>query len=159
MNISNYKKKTKNLLLDKAYKAYKKLDKDSINTIAQNTKILVEKSNIPNKTKSTLKPSNPVPPRLYGLPKVHKPNISLRPIVSAIHSPTYNSSRFLTQTLQPLTGKSESHITNSTDFIKKDLFKKDSKNPTTSHKLACKFRRRIPFHTSSNKRQHNKDFT
>ncbi|KAG5339443.1 ALF aldolase, partial [Acromyrmex heyeri] len=103
MNTSDYKKKMKNLLLDKAYK---KLDKDPINIIAQNTKILVEKSNIP---------TNPLPPRLYRLPKVHKPNIPLRPIVSAIHSPTYNLSRFL----QPLTGKSESHITNSTDFIQK----------------------------------------
>ncbi|KAG5340239.1 INDY1 protein, partial [Acromyrmex heyeri] len=71
-------KKIKNLLSDKAYK---KLDKDPTNTIAQNTKILVEKSNIP------------------------------------LHSPTYNLSHFLAQTLQLLTGKSESHITNSTDFI------------------------------------------
>ncbi|KAG5339490.1 KPYK kinase, partial [Acromyrmex heyeri] len=75
-------KKIKNLFSDKAYK---KLDKDPTNTIAQNTKILVEKSNIPRKIKSTLKPTNPLPPRLFGLPKVHKPNI--RPIVSAIHSP------------------------------------------------------------------------
>jgi len=67
MNISDYKKKMKNLLSDKAYK---KLDKDPINTIAQNTKILVEKSNISSKTKSILKPTNS-PPRLYGLPKVH----------------------------------------------------------------------------------------
>jgi len=72
----------KNLLSDKAYK---KLDKDPSNTIAQNTKILVEKNNIPNKIKS--KSTNPLPLRLYGLSKVHKPNIPLRPI--AIHSPTY----------------------------------------------------------------------
>jgi len=68
MNISDYKKKMKNLLSDKAYK---KLDKDPINTIAQNIKILVEKSNISSKTKSILKPTNS-PPRLYGLPKVTK---------------------------------------------------------------------------------------
>jgi len=68
MNTSDYKKKMKNLLSDKAYK---KFDKDSTNTIAQN-KILVEKSNNPNKTKSILKPTNPLPPRLYGLLKVHK---------------------------------------------------------------------------------------
>ena len=40
MNTSDYKKKIKNLLSDKAYK---KLDKDPTNTIAQNIKILVEK--------------------------------------------------------------------------------------------------------------------
>ncbi|KAG5347990.1 KPYK kinase, partial [Acromyrmex charruanus] len=40
---------------------------------AHNTNILVKKSNIPSKIKSTIKPTNPLPPRLYGLPKVHKP--------------------------------------------------------------------------------------
>jgi len=91
MNTSDYKKKMKNLLLDKAYK---KLIKDPTNTIAQNTKILVEKTNIPSKTKSTLKPTNTLP-RLYGLIQVHKPNNPLRLIVSAIHFPTYNLFRFL----------------------------------------------------------------
>jgi len=68
MNTSDYKKEMKNLLSNKAYK---KLDKDPTNTIAQNTKILVEKSNIPNTIKLTLKSTNSLPPRLYGLPKVH----------------------------------------------------------------------------------------
>ena len=38
---------------------------------------------------------------------------------------------------------------------------KDPKNSTTSDRLACKFRRRIPFHTSSNKRhiKHNNSLT
>ncbi|KAG5348176.1 DEAF1 factor, partial [Acromyrmex charruanus] len=67
------------------------------------------------KKKMKIKPTNLLS-RLYGLPKVHKPNILLRPIVNATHSPTYNLACFLAQTLQPLTGKSESHITNSTDF-------------------------------------------
>jgi len=49
---------------------YKKLDKNPTNIIAQNTKTLMEKSNIPSKTKSTLKPTYPLPPKLYGLPKV-----------------------------------------------------------------------------------------
>ena len=45
--------------------ANKKLDKDPTSSIiAQNTKILVEKSNISSKIKSTLKPTNPLPPRL-----------------------------------------------------------------------------------------------
>ena len=48
MNTSDYKKKMTNLFSDKAYK---KLDKDLTNTIAQNTKILVEKNNISSKTR------------------------------------------------------------------------------------------------------------
>ncbi|XP_018054394.1 PREDICTED: uncharacterized protein LOC108691230 [Atta colombica] len=91
MNTSDYKKKMKNLLSDKAYK---KLDKNPTNIIAQN-KILVKKSNISSKTKSTLILMNPFPPRLYGLSKIYKQNIPFRLIVSAIHSLTYNLSCFL----------------------------------------------------------------
>jgi len=142
MNTSDYKKKIKNHFSDKAYK---KLDKDPTNTIAQNATILVEKNKIPCKTKSTLKPI-PLPPRLYGLPKVHKLNNSLRLIVSAIHFPIYNISRFLAQILQPLTGKFESHITNSTDFIQK--IQKIRLRPTD---LLVNFDIEA-FHTSPNKR-------
>ena len=57
----------KNLVSDKACK---KLDKDPTKTIAQNIKILEEKSNILSKI--NIKPINPLPSRLYELPKVHK---------------------------------------------------------------------------------------
>jgi len=130
MNTSDYKKKMKNLLSDKAYK---KLDKNPTNTISQNIKILVEKSNIPSKTKSILKSTNSLPPRLYGLSKVHKPNIPLRPIVSAIYFPTYNFSRFLTQTLQSLPGKFESH----NQF--NELHTKVTKNPIRFTDLLVSF--------------------
>jgi len=49
--------------------------------------IVEEKSNILSKTKSTLKFANPLPPKLYGLPKIHNRTFPLRPIVSTIHSP------------------------------------------------------------------------
>jgi len=69
MNMLDYRKKMKTLLLDKAYT---RLDKDPTNTIAQKTKILIENSNFPSKIKLTLKSTNSFPPRLYGLPKIHK---------------------------------------------------------------------------------------
>ena len=37
-----------------------------------------------------LKPSNTKAPRFYGRPKIYKPDMPLRPIVSAIGSPTYS---------------------------------------------------------------------
>jgi len=116
MNTSDYRKKMKTLLENKAYT---RLNKDPTDTIAQKTKTLIEKSNIPSITKTSLKPKNPLPPRLYGLPKIHKANIPLRPIVSAINSPTYDLSRFLAKELQCLIGKTKTHIINSTDFIQK----------------------------------------
>ena len=34
-------------------------------------------------------------PRIYGLPKIHKPNLPLRPLVSFIGSAVYELSKFL----------------------------------------------------------------
>jgi len=93
------------------------------NTIAQNTKILIEKSNIPSKTKSNIKNIYSDSSRLYGLPKVHKLNILLRPMLVP-YSPRQLIPLPSTNTIR----KSESHITNSTDFIQKN-----KKNPTTSY--------------------------
>ena len=42
-----------------------------------------------------LSPTGSRPGILYGLPKIHKPNIPLRPILSSIRSPSYNIAKFL----------------------------------------------------------------
>ena len=38
----------------------------------------------------------------YGLPKIHKPGIPLRPIISCINAATYKVSRYLVSILSPL---------------------------------------------------------
>ena len=43
------------------------------------------------------------PSILYGLPKVHKTGIPLRPILSAFKAASYNLAKFLISILQPLT--------------------------------------------------------
>ena len=58
-------------------------------------------------------------PQLYGLPKIHKPEVPLRPIVSSIDSPTYNLAKFLTRIISPLTGKTSTFIKDSGDFVEK----------------------------------------
>ena len=55
-------------------------------------------------------------PLLYRLPKVHKPGIPLRPIVSFINSPTYQLSKHLVSILTPFVGMSDSHVRNSAQF-------------------------------------------
>ena len=55
-------------------------------------------------------------PRLYGLPKVHKPDVPLRPIVSFVSSPTYALSKFLASLLSPIVGLTDSHVKNSQQF-------------------------------------------
>ena len=53
------------------------------------------------------------------MPKIHKKNFPLRPIVSSIGSITYQASKLLTTILSPLTGKTSSHVVNSVDFANK----------------------------------------
>ena len=57
-------------------------------------------------------------PRIYGLTKIHKPNLLLRPIVSFIGSATHELSKFLKNVLSPLVGNSVHTVKNSIEFIK-----------------------------------------
>ena len=55
-------------------------------------------------------------PRFYGLPKIHKVNVPLRPIASFVNSPTYNISKILSKIIKPVMTNSFS-VKNSIDFI------------------------------------------
>ena len=66
-----------------------------------------------------LTPSNCRTPRFYGLPKIHKPNMPLRPIVDFRHSPTYNLAKYLSNLLKKLTIEHPSSLVNSYQFIEK----------------------------------------
>ena len=59
----------------------------------------------------------PQPPKLYGLPKLQKPNIPMRPIVSFCGSPTYQLSKYLTTVLQPLTDQYRHKLQSTENFI------------------------------------------
>ena len=48
---------------------------------------------------------------------MHKPEVPLRPIVSFVHSPTYQLSKHLAKLLSPLVGNSPSHVRNSRSFV------------------------------------------
>ena len=50
---------------------------------------------------------NSVAPKIYGLPKIHKPNTPLRPIVSCIQSPFYKLSKYLSNILSKITCKND----------------------------------------------------
>ncbi|MGL4226872.1 MAG: reverse transcriptase domain-containing protein, partial [Rickettsia sp.] len=52
---------------------------------------------------------------LYGLPKVHKPNLPLRPILAAYNSPNFKIAKFLVPLLSPLCNNKYS-IKNSFNF-------------------------------------------
>lgn len=63
-----------------------------------------------------LYPTTETPPKFYGLPKIHKKDIPLRPIVSSIGTITYNCAKLLADILSPLVGNSVHHVANSQDF-------------------------------------------
>ena len=64
-----------------------------------------------------LRCSVPQPPKLYGLPKLHKPNTPMWPIVSFCGSPTYQLSKYLTNVLKPLTEESRHKLQSTENFI------------------------------------------
>ena len=55
--------------------------------------------------------------KFYGLPKVHKAGVPLRPIVSSRGSVTYNTSKELARILKPLAGRSTFIVQNTMDFV------------------------------------------
>ena len=60
-----------------------------------------------------------VPPKFYGLPKIHKMGTPLRPIVSSRGSVTYGVAKVLSKVIQLLVGKSPHHIQSTSDFVSK----------------------------------------
>ena len=62
---------------------------------------LKSKGSIDDSTYSSLYPNGSQPALMYGLPKVHKPNAPLRPIVSSLNTYNYNLAKYLVQLLKP----------------------------------------------------------
>ena len=97
MEKADYNKKLRDLLEDPT--TYKKIDTDPTSSIQRKNNEIVKKmfenSSIELSVKKSLTNYNSVAPRIYGLPKVHKPGAPLRPIVSFVEASTYSLSKFL----------------------------------------------------------------
>ena len=75
------------------------------------------KQKIGDLTYNKLFASGSKPGYLYGLPKIHKADVPLRPIISSIGTFNYNLSKFLVPILQPLM-KNNFSVVNSLSFVK-----------------------------------------
>ena len=113
LNRTDYKQKITSLLEDPAYR---RLTKDPTDAIERKTNQLLRKSTLTEDIRKQLRPAGSRPPRLYGLPKIHKEGVPLRPIVNNIGAPTYQLAKHLTGLLKHLTGNSTHHIKNSFHF-------------------------------------------
>jgi hypothetical protein len=116
LDDSEYRNKL-NHLLDSG--VYELLSKDPMKTAERKVQKLLSKHKaaLPTGLKHKLTPYHSKPLHLYGLPKIHKPGIPLRPIVSSIGSPCYALAGFLHKILSPLVGQSRSFVKNSGHFI------------------------------------------
>ncbi|KAJ8970845.1 hypothetical protein NQ317_019117 [Molorchus minor] len=87
-NKENYYEKVDHLINNGPYK---RLARNPLPKMTNEVRNVIKSCNtlITPALKNRLHVSNPIVPRLYGLPKIHKPGKSVRPIVSAIGSPTY----------------------------------------------------------------------
>ena len=81
---------------------------------------------ISNELFSKLAPTGSRPGILYGLPKVCKPNIPLRPIVSSINSHSFNIAKFLVPLLRPIS-VSQYSINDTFSFLQ-ELFEQKFNN-------------------------------
>ena len=112
MEREDYDRKVRELLDDTS--TYHKLSKDPTPTqesqICRKLRSLHNGKEMTAKLYNRLRPSGSQPPKIYGLPKIHKESVPLRPIVSCIGSPSYKLSKHITSIISPLVGKTSSHV-------------------------------------------------
>ena len=121
MKATDYDAKIAGLLGDDT--TYKKLERDPTKVykskLVNTMKEWKRTKTISDALYYRIYPTSEAVPKFYRLPKVHKNNVPLRPIVSSIGSITYKTAKFLASILSPLVGKTEHFVKNSTQFVKK----------------------------------------
>lgn len=114
----DYASKMKELLEDN--NTYREIKRDPTNRLQEKNNKMVQEwmdeHTIDLKSASNLKIRNGIAPKIYGLPKIHKQNIPLRPIVSCIQSPLYSLQKYLTNILVNIVGKTKYHVKDSWEF-------------------------------------------
>ena len=87
MDRQDYISKANNLLSQNTYKT---IQRDPTNTIKNKLITILKRvksqTGLNNQTYKAMCPTGCVPPKFYGLPKIHKPDTPLRPIVSSCGS-------------------------------------------------------------------------
>ena len=118
MDRQDYVSKANTLLNQNTYRS---IPQDPTNTIKNKLinilKRVKSQTGLSNQTYKAMYPTGCVPPKFYGLPKIHKPDTPFRPIVSSCGSVTYGLAKELAKILKPLVGKSPYHINSTQDFV------------------------------------------
>ena len=86
------------------------------NDLYQLLKKLKDNGFIDNKLYYYLKPTDSHVPTFYGQPKIHKPGVTIRPIVSYSGSPLYNLNKYISNILNTYVKHENNNAKNSTTF-------------------------------------------
>ena len=116
MDKAIYKKKMEVILEDPVYKVTKN---DPTVYLEKTTRSYILSSNIDKDRKKGLIPREKSSriPRFYGLPKIHKEGVPLRPIVDAAGCPTQPLAGYLASIFQPLSENAKSYVKNATHLV------------------------------------------
>ena len=118
MDKQQYHDKALTLLYDKS--TFAVLNSDPTSKTSKKVKKMLldlqKAGKISDSTYKMLDSSDGLCPCFYGLPKIHKPGIPLRPIVSFVNSPTYAISGYLARILTPVVGNTDYTVKNSCEF-------------------------------------------
>ena len=112
MDRQDYINKANNLLNQNTYRS---IPRDSTNSIINKLisvlKRVKNQTGLDSNTYKSMYPIGCVPLKFYDLPKIHKPDTPLRPIVSSCGSVTYGVAKELAKILKPLLGNPHTMLT------------------------------------------------
>ena len=118
MDRSDYTKNAKELLEDT--NTYRTIQSHPTNKLKNKLINMLRKikadTGMQENTYRKMYPTGATSPKFYGLPKIHKKNIPLRPIVSSIGSVTYGVAKELATIIKPLMDNSQHHVHNTKQF-------------------------------------------
>ncbi|XP_044755130.1 uncharacterized protein LOC123314082 [Coccinella septempunctata] len=128
MNRADYIVKVETFL---SQNNFQELNNNPLNTFIKKAKehLRICEEFLTEHNKLHILPSNPAIPRLYGLPKIHKLDIPIRPVVSFCNTPVHDLSTFLNSFIKSITDyKPKYSVLNSMDLTHKlrDLEMKDT---------------------------------
>ncbi|BHF74062.1 hypothetical protein SprV_0401714600 [Sparganum proliferum] len=121
LDKAEYIQKANDLL--EVRQAYLPCGEESIKTlVTQLDKTLADMQSNKAISKSVwlaIKPTDAAPARFYGLPKVRKVGLHLRPIVSLRDTPTYNLAKWLFRKLRSLTSNAATTVCSAAQFLER----------------------------------------
>ena len=118
MDRQDYINKANSLCNQNTYSSIPRDPTNSIkNKLISILKRVQNQTGLDSNTYKSMYPTGCVPPKFYGLSKIHKPDTPLRPIVSSCGSVTYGVAKELAKILKPLVGKSPHHVNSTQDFV------------------------------------------